>query len=320
MEPLTRALHAASADPPPTSINLDRLIDGRRRSVLQHRMVMVTGVAVVAAVAIAVPLVFVGRPGSSGLSAGALPCPTMSPSPSLDPASPPADASPPVDHSPSPGGSSGSGTSPAPGASVPGTPDVPDASKEAIPDPSGPIVDTSPTISVVAPTEDCGAAAARLDAALLKELHKVLPGVALPRSSVRFQLLADGSFQAAVRVTPGDGDPAFYLEVTLRSDQYSARVGDCAVMKSECVKEPDGTLVFTQTSAGTSRALDALPSRVGQGLIAVRIIKRDGTTVYLNLALGFAGTPSRLSDVPPSPLSADQLRTIGEQKAMTLYP
>src|SRR5207248_6861811 len=85
MDELRNALHAAAAEPPPTRIDLDELIDGtRRRSRLQYRIGAVAGAVALSTGALLVPMVLLPSGGLSTTGGGAPPNPC--PWPSFSPA------------------------------------------------------------------------------------------------------------------------------------------------------------------------------------------------------------------------------------------
>jgi hypothetical protein len=80
MDELRNAMHAAVAEPPPTRIDLDRLIDGtKRRTRLQYVAGIAAGAVAVVAGAVAVPLM--APAGGHGLGEGGPPgpCPQITP-------------------------------------------------------------------------------------------------------------------------------------------------------------------------------------------------------------------------------------------------
>jgi hypothetical protein len=124
MDELRHAMHAAAAEPPPTRIDLDELIDGtRRRSRFQYRIGAVAGAVALTTGAVLVPMVVLPSGGLSTTGGGAPPSACPSPSfspvpvpseslgvvagPTYDPSVPPASRIPtpstePVDSSPPP--------------------------------------------------------------------------------------------------------------------------------------------------------------------------------------------------------------------------
>lgn len=255
MERLTDALHAAVADPPPTSIEIDRLIGRHRRNQLQFRVGAATGAAVLTAAAVAVPALMSGHLGV-GLSAagpgGACQGPQRI-AEAIRGSAVWASALP----GPVPSGSAASawaGSAPAasggtdPNSTPSTSPPVPESSRQSLP----PVVDTSPSSSaypVPSPTEDCAATVARLDATLRGELARQLRGTPYRVASDKNHesgFLAAGSRYLA-RVTLVSGDRQVDLTVWVHPENATAWKAawrqSCASEPAQCRTESDGTLV-----------------------------------------------------------------------------
>jgi hypothetical protein len=316
VEPLSNAMHAATADPPPTSIDLDRIIAGqRRRHHLQYQVGAVAGVAVLGVVTVTVPALLAGHQGGRTSTAGPHgPCPVMS-TQTFPPGTTPtasriplasSDPSTPANESPS-GSPAGSTLSGSPGGStLSGSPDGSGSyGSEAATDPSStaglpPVIDTSPTDNP-RPTEDCAAATARLGADVTRMLHEDLPGV--PISGPAFVSFPSGGGYNGV-LTIGSGIPAWHLTVMVTPDRPHPECGTVVLLYA-CTTDPDGTTVLTRTLAAPGQGT---PRPVGDTVVVQR---PDGTRVMIGSIPG--QTPA--SDFP---LTTTQLADIG--RVLTLYP
>jgi hypothetical protein len=144
MDHLSEALRTAVADPPPTGINLDRLIRGERRA--RQRRWFVGAVAAVAVLSTTVVTAVVRAP--AGLGVGGLPSPTKTnPGAAANPVGACAAVR------PAPTGSTPTGEKPGRGGSS--------------------------TSSVAPPTEPSGAAVARLSSVLNAAIRLAMPNVSV---------------------------------------------------------------------------------------------------------------------------------------------
>ena len=237
---LTTSLRAAAGEPPPTSIDLDRLIRAEQRRAYRQRRLF--GAGLVSGVAVLVGAASLGWPLGARAPVGdgeAAVCPWVSPSggpsvlpplasasgagPSMSFVAPSGNASPPPSGDPSPtvGGSdspnveaSGSPVSPPPAAgsaspAMPPSPPPPSASASWLgPVPSAPAPGRSP-IPDRSPAGVCADTLRRLEHVLTDALARIAPD-ARPTTPIRFFSYPDGSVRAVVMFA-GDS----HLEVIL---------------------------------------------------------------------------------------------------------
>jgi len=321
MEQLNNAMHAATADLPPTSIDLDRIIAGdRRRHHLRFRVGAVAGVATLGAVTMMVPAVPAVLAGNHGGRTGAAgpqgSCPVMTlpsqlpwPTPIDSALAHPVEPNPPF-VSASARSSEGPTAPGSPdGSTVPGSPDGSDPSASAGP----PVVDTSPT-DVPQPTENCSIASARLTVALTQMLRHDLPGQPISVDGGRkqaFLRFPNGSGYTAT-ADIGSGAAVWRLNVTITPDlPNSMTCADDLAKGSNCTTDPDGIVV----TANTSKAFDGTTT-LAVGASAL-VQHPDGTRVSL-----FLSRMHTSSAAPPpgseDPLTPGQLADIG--RGLTLYP
>jgi hypothetical protein len=319
---LNDVLRAATADPPPSRIDLDALIAGERDRLRRQRWLSGVG-AVTAGVAVFGVAAFgglsgLGAPFASLGSKPEPPCPMLSPG---TPAPPDANApsglpiGSPAEPTPYPGGSSGLPTS---GASAfTGQPTMTGQSSGAPATDLGSPTPLSmasisarpmePDASMSAegqPTEACGVAARRFNRALTDGLHRTVPSATLTnawdpkRPPVWFSRDGSGMFIAHVLVQTPAG--SVDLGVTIGSDPFvpsrEKLCDDTVNDGTDCTYtvDPDGTVVATR-QAGTNRE--------------VTIFRPDHTVVQLFVM-----------DSSKSVLTVNQLVAIGRDRAFTLFP
>jgi hypothetical protein len=327
VEQLSNAMHAATADLPPTGIDLDRIIaDDRRRHHVRLRVGAVAGVAALGAVTMMVPAVLAGNHGGRTGAAGPKgSCPVMAlpsrlpwPTPIDSALAQPVEPNPPFvsasarssEGPTAPGSPDGSTVPGSPdGSTVSGSPDGTDPSAIAGP----PVVDTSPT-DVPQPAENCSIASARLTVALTQMLRHDLPGQPISVDGGRklaFLRFPNGSGYTAT-ADIGSGAAVWRLNVTITPDLPNAMTcADDLAKGSNCTTDPDGTVV----TANTSKAFDGTTTLAVGALALVQ--HPDGTRVSLFLSRmhtsSAAPTPSS-----EDPLTPGQLADIG--RALTLFP
>ncbi len=267
---LTDALHRASADPPPSTIDIRGLVSTEQHRARSLRRLTVAGSAALSALIIAGMMTLAGaRPATGpGTAAGSSdqaamvsdrPCPTVSP------------------------------TGPPPQ-----------------PKPDGPPVRPVP--------ETCGVATARLDTALRNALRGAgvvgngrNPFVKSNGRGLVYETAPDIRTAAGwgtlwVRIQPYSGPPP-----TKKQEQDAQRCDENCVFQTP----PDGSVVTGFTLPGTQNL--------------VNIYHRDGTLVSMIVSYRAGdGTPPTAGSAPSgprrSPLTIEDLVTLGRSPALTLYP
>lgn len=293
MDHLSESLRLASAAPPPSGIDLDRLIAGERRSRRRRTWLTAGGAAALAVVAVlgTVTLVVGRGPGQNGYSVGAEPSKTAAkPDPGAKPE--------PVGHCtamPLPPQKESAGT---PGGS-----------------PASPPASLKP-----APTEPVDAAVLRLSTVLNRALHATLPEMnfadAIHPNCADTQVSQDvPPFAYAILVIAKDAAGVGSIVVGLsqattesRDDFGAASAPGNGLYETHEVRS-DGTIVGW-VSGGS--ATDGHYNKVG-------VLRPDGTYITL-----LAETSKRSADTnpvrPTPPATVAQLIAIGTDPALTLYP
>lgn len=288
MDDVSTRMRAAVAEPPPTLIDLDRLIAGeRRRSRTITWTTAGTGVAAaVAAIVVAPGLLTGSGPGGAALPMGA-------------PSS----------------GSSAAG--PAPTLCAP-----------LSPSPTGPQPPLQSHDTVRArPTEAVARAVPRLTASLREALRETLPASARVESpqdgcvDPQFQFHPSyREYEVAARVTEGKESGFLIVRIMPTPAMPTPRPGDgCHVSDDprdcERIGFPDGTVA-------TASTMDVGSDGLRQ--ISVLVRRPDGTAVFLlanNYLLG-TGRDDReptLTGAEP-PLTTKQMIAVGRDPGLTLYP
>jgi hypothetical protein len=265
---LTDALHKASADAPPSTIDIRGLVSSEQRRARSLRRLTVAGSATLSVATIAGLMTLAGvRPmtgpgpaaGSADQAAAASdrPCPTVSP------------------------------TGPPPQ-----------------PKPDGPPARPVP--------ETCGVATARLDTALRNALRDA--GVV---SNERNPFVRTNDRRLVYEATPDVRTPAGWGTLVVRIQPYSGmpptrqEYGGCAGNPCVFRTAPDGSVVTGFTLPGAQNLIN--------------VYHRDRTLVsVVTLYRAGDGTPPTPGSSPPgprwSPLTTEELITLGRSPALTLYP
>lgn len=285
MDDLSIRMRAAVAEPPPTRIDLDRLIAGERR---RSRTTTWTaaGTAMAAAVAaIAIAPALLAGSGPRGVAA------------------PPA--------------------APASGTPVPATAS-PKLCAPLKPIPTGPQPPLQSHDTVRArPTEPMEQAVPRLTVGLSTALAAVLPpGMrveALEEGCTEPQFQFHPSYreyEVSARIVAGQGS-GFLLVRVMPTPANDDKVCQASGDPTDCARTtfPDGTVALADTmDAGTG----------GERQVSVVAHRPDGTSVFLiannySLGAGPEATEPTLTSANP-PLTAEQLIEIGRDPGLTLYP
>lgn len=281
MDDLTRMMRAAVEAPPPTHIDLDRLIVGeqRRRRNLTWAS-LGTGVAAAVAAILVVPAVLATpRPGGDSLSFG-------------------------------------TPTAPVPGITSP----IPTLCAPLSPSPTGPQPPVQSHDTVRArPTEPVDQAVPRLTQALDEALRATLPsGVSVAAlvdgcTGPQFQWHPSyREYETSARVTRGDD--AHFLLVRVMP-QPAGEDGHCQGAPTDCTRTelPDGTVVTVVTTAEADGGKQHSVLVCRPDGTAVFLIENNYSLAPSNKG-GSKVTATEL------PLTPDQLIMVGRHPGLTLYP
>ena len=297
---LAQALRAAAAHVPPTSIDLDRLIDAeQRRQRWLHTGTAVGGVAAATLAIIAVATALLGAPGGPRDDA---------------PAAPPL--------LPSVTTSASAATS------------WPDRPCPTVADTGPPRAYQTSAPSPRAVRETCGQATARLEAAMQSALRThagdvVVTDMVGSAQGVRFWRANDNNLTSSAglsAVTPA-GRGRVGVEVkprTFRPDEaelrrsYGCEPGSPSNVTCVYRPEADGTVVSGVVMSGTK-------AQPGRRQYQISIFRPDDTLVFIIASNSYTEqerdplTESKIG-APEPPLTLEQIVAIGRHPDLTLYP
>jgi hypothetical protein len=295
MEELRNALHAVAGDPPPTRIDLDRLIDTtQRRTRMQYRLGALTGTAAVLAGALLIPNVLAPRGGHGVAGPGGVPpgCQIISGTMAPTPTTPPTliSGSPPI--SAGPDGPNVGEPSPAPDPTPPATPeptpcdDVPPcpvATLNPAPSPTGP------------PTRACFLPQAVIAGLVEKVIHPQFPGWKLVVGTPTRYLGPDGSwFGWAFIVHATLSEP--HQQVDLALNLASHPPGDPSAQCAEAIPPGSRVTCTTEPEGDSLLVLEgAAPPGTKEPFYQVADFRPGGLCVQVNA--GAPATRAQLSAI-----------------------